>query len=287
MYHVARAENHSHLSGSDHRNTEVQKLPSSLPRIARLSKAWQAAIKLIAFRSLTIKSTEIDYLQTIVTGRRRQQLAHVKLEVLLPEYTDEAAARVKSEEEQRINNQECSPAIAELFAVLKAWEDNGVQKPLHFELGGTYLLTDLRRYEVTARQDNLSRIKRFYGSYVRLLDFDELPAPSNIEGFMFTRERTTRNLAQSVVSHIVASLPSLKRIDWVSDKRTVYQNTSARIHNRTALVDALANCHVRLRSTAYIDFWHRLPRDQLSTRRSLVTSGLTYDPFSAAIRTFS
>jgi hypothetical protein len=67
-----------------------------------------------------VQSTELDSLRTIVIGCRRQHLADVKLEVQLPEYSQEACERVESEEDQRINSEAFSRAVSELFAILKA-----------------------------------------------------------------------------------------------------------------------------------------------------------------------
>jgi hypothetical protein len=102
-------------------------LPTILPCLATLSHAWKEAAESITFRNLSFKSTELDSLRTIATGRRCQQLAHVRIDVMLPEYTEEACARIELEEEQRMNDEALFSAISELFAILKAWENNGLQ----------------------------------------------------------------------------------------------------------------------------------------------------------------
>ncbi|KAH7396141.1 hypothetical protein BKA66DRAFT_566646 [Pyrenochaeta sp. MPI-SDFR-AT-0127] len=166
--------------------------PSQFPRLAGLNSRWKEAVEAITFRNLGIKTNELDTLQSIVTGNRLKYLAKISFTVLLPEYSDEACAREESEDEQRHNDEAFTKGICDLFAVLKAWEDDGVQNTLRLELNTAASPTDYRFYVDGPRRDELLyRIamgkrkdilsERWGRSRLHFLRPDTLPILSNVK----------------------------------------------------------------------------------------------------------
>ena len=295
--------------------------PSQFPRLANLNHLWKEAVETITFRHLVIKSDELDTFQSIVTGNRRKYLAKISFTVLLPEYSYEACACVESRDEQRLNDEAFTKGICDLFAILKAREDDGVQSALQLDLNTAASPTDyrihgLKRNELMSdiaigkRKDILS--DRWENSRLHYLKPDILPVLSNVQHFKIDGNGS-RRLVPRIAPDLTMSLPNLKNVEWEfldcdaqsadessdedslesdSDSEPEPDNGTAtspkvRSANRVAFADALRKIRSRSRSSAQITFYHKSPTDQRRTCPSIVPLGLTYDPFSAALRTFS
>jgi hypothetical protein len=293
--------------------------PSQFPRLTNLNRLWKEAVETITFRHLGIKSDDLDTLQSIVTGNRRKYLAKISFTVLLPEYSYEACAWVESRDEQRLNDEAFTKGICDLFAVLKAWEDGGVQNALRLDLNTAASPTDYRMdglkrdelmYDIAIGKCKDILSDRWEKSRLHYLKPDILPVLSNVQHLKI-HGNGSRRLVPRIVPDLAMSLPNLKNVEWefqdCEDQSTNESSESdsnsdssesdsepdnstppkVRSANRVAFADALRKNRFQSRSSAHITFYHEFPRDQRRTCPSIVPSGLTYDPFSSALRTFS
>ncbi|KAF1947370.1 hypothetical protein EJ02DRAFT_440227 [Clathrospora elynae] len=243
--------------------------PSQFPRLAILNRAWKEAVEKITFRELKIKSNELDTLQSTITGNRRKHLTNISFTVLLPEYSDE-----------RLNDEAFTKGICDLFTILKSWKDDGmgVQRALRLGIStpaasptdyrllgpkGRELMHDV---ELGKRKDIL--YDRWKKSCLHLLKPDILPVLSIVQHLKINY--SSRKLEPLVALNLATSLPNLKNVEWdLPDFDT--QSTDEEPYNIT-----LTSPQERGEN-----------RDHTRVYPSRVPSGLTYDPLSTAIRTFS
>lgn len=75
-----------------------------LPAYATISHSWQYAMECQPFRELAVKGTEIENLSRIVVDHRRKQLRWLEFNVIHPTYTDQASAKLETEEDKQSDN---------------------------------------------------------------------------------------------------------------------------------------------------------------------------------------
>jgi hypothetical protein len=282
--------------------------PSQFPRLAILNRTWKEAVETITFRHLGVRSSDLETLQSITTGNRRKHLAWISFTVELPTYSEEAYAHRESRLEQHANNEAFTKSICELFAILRTWEDNGVKNLVRLDIMSTSSPTDLRKVDevkiaIGDCRDILSA--RWEDSYLRLVQPDILPTLSNVQHLAI--ENSVRNFAPSLAPDLALSLPELRTVDWEfqdweddsdesdrdsldSDYDPEWESATspkARGEARAEFAKKLSVTHSRSLNSANIIFHYCTPSDQRYTNPSIVPEGLTYDPFSSAIRTFS
>jgi hypothetical protein len=277
---VERYEDQSHLSIH-----QWQPKRSNLQPLAGLSRPWKAAIELITFRNVGITSNELDTFQEFVTGRRCHHLGTSAFQVKLPEYTVVSHLQAKPPPAEKQQNETFTREVRALFAIWNAWVRNCVQTPLRIELRNIFSRNDTRY---------LSSIwdKEFTFSYLRFDDSDSLPILSNVQALVIDGPRK-RELASHTAPDLARSLPNLREIEWIFEgynwKGYVVDDDALpyRQDDRIAFAKALEYCSLVPHSTATIEFYHEFPMDQRLACPSLISAGLSYDPFSAALRTFS
>jgi hypothetical protein len=297
------------------------KSPSQFPRLAILNHSWKEAVETITFHSLNITGDELENFSSIVTGHRRKQLSRLGFKALLPEYSYEACGRVESRAEQHLNNNAFAKGIYDLFAVLKAWEDDGLQSVLALEIREPASSTDDRmsspkyddiRMDIALRKRTDILYHRWEGSLLHVRKSDLYPVLRNVRGLRIDGNGS-RRMASCIAPNLATSLPNLENVDWIfpgydlkvseedSDSDLSASDASSepesmesivapanwRKEDRTAFADTLRKTGLQPRSSINISFYHCSPFDQRPTHPSVVPSELTYDPFSSALRTFS
>tara|TARA_R110002003_G_scaffold45_20_gene3655 strand:- start:14001 stop:15425 length:1425 start_codon:yes stop_codon:yes gene_type:complete len=271
----------------------------------------------ITFRQLGIESDDLDTLQSIVTGNRRKYLAKISFTALLPEYSDEACAQEETRDEQQANYEAFTQGINDLFAILKAWEDDGVHRALHLDLRSAASPTDRRVYKghdlmyniaIGMRKDILSA--RWESSRLQLLMPDVLPLLLNVH-YLRIDGSGSRRLVPLSAPDLAMSLPNLNSVEWDfhdCDAEAAYYQTDhdssdsesdseLEVNSSEALLEARGKNRMdfadRLRNTQYYSlsaahtFYHAAPIDQRRTCPSIVPMDFSFDPFSAALRMFS
>ncbi|KAI1176123.1 hypothetical protein F4777DRAFT_547870 [Nemania sp. FL0916] len=143
-----------------------------LPALATISRRWQAVIERQTFRTIYMKSTDLDSFQAIVQGDRRQFVHTICFTVILPSHGLERQYCFERDNDRRVNDEEAfSVAMHDLFHILKSWD---VTKHGHvmFGLKDVYSQTDgtLSPLSVT----DIGRWRHRY-SYIRLLRPSALP----------------------------------------------------------------------------------------------------------------
>lgn len=282
--------------------------PSQFPRLAILNRAWKEAVETITFHHLGVKSDELESLQSIITGNRRKHLAWISFTAELPTYSEEAYAHKESRLEQHAN-EAFTKSIGDLFTILQTWEDNGVRNALRLDILTAVSPTDSREVDevqiaIGDRIDILSN--RWEESHLRLVQPNTLPTLSNVQHL--TIENGGRRFAPSVAPDLALSLPELKTVEWEfqdweddsneeSDRDSLDSDyvpewesatsPKARGEARAEFANKLSVTQFRSLNSAQIIFYHCTPSDQRYTIPSIVPEGLTYDPFSSALRMFS
>lgn len=284
--------------------------PSQFPRLAILNRTWKEAVETITFHRLGVKSDDLESLQSIVTGNRRNYLSWISFKAELPTYSEEAYEHKESRLDRHANNEAFTKTISDLFTVLRTWEDNGVKNGVRLNIVGASSPTDFR--EVDELQIELGDCRdiqsaRWAESHLRLVEPENLPTLSNVQ-HLTIENWGGRRLAPSVAPDLEVALPELRTVDWEfldceagsdagsdqdsldSDYDPEWESATspkARGEARAEFANKLSPTHFRSLNSANIVFYHCTPSDQRYTVPSIVPEGYTYDPFSSSIRTFS
>ncbi|KAH7381235.1 hypothetical protein DE146DRAFT_279492 [Phaeosphaeria sp. MPI-PUGE-AT-0046c] len=274
------------------RSKEKKQIRPYFRGLATLSRPWQEAVEAITYSHLRLGSGELESFQSIVTGKRRRHLKHIYYMVALPEYRPEARGHVESEEEQRNNDMAYSKAIYDLLGILEAWEDDGVSTALKLEL-----LRPLSPMETGIRYANDH--KRWKASMLHLNVPAILPMLSNVKHIDMV-SCYPRRLALSCAPILLRSLPCLEHLSWnfLNDEPENSDGLSAdstaaadlaltRIEQRMNFIKPLSKIPLPACRTAQLGLMSWPPGNESSTGLSIIPADFTFDPFSAALRTFS
>jgi hypothetical protein len=109
---------------------------SELPPYTTISSPWIEAVEFVTFHRLSIKSHELSQLEAMVTGNRPKYLTRLSFEITPSEYSEESYGHVESTEEQQCNDEAFTQAIADLFSLVRKWEDAGPVHCLRLHLSG-------------------------------------------------------------------------------------------------------------------------------------------------------
>lgn len=284
--------------------------PSQFPRFATLNHTWKEAIETVTFHHLGVKSSDLESLQSIVTGNRRNYLSWISFTAELPTYLEEAYGRKESRLDQHANNVALTRTVGDLFAVLRTWENDGVKNGVRLHLVGASSPTDFR--EVDEVQIWLGhcrdiRSARWAESHLHLVHPEDLPTLSNVQHLNIDNAGG-RRLAPSVAPDLSTFLPELRTVNWDfadyeagsdagsdqdsldSDYDPEWESATspkARGEARAEFASKLLATNLSLLNSANIVFHHDPPSDQRIAVPGIVPEGHTYDPFSSSIRTFS
>jgi hypothetical protein len=297
------------------------KSPSQFPRLAVLNHAWKEAIETTTFNRLSITGNKLEDFSSTVTGHRRKYLSRLGFKALLPEYSYEACGRVELWTEQHLHNEAFTKGIYDLFAVLKAWEDDGLQKALVLEIKEPASPTDDRmsrpkyddiRMDIALRKRTGILYHRWEDSVLHICKPDLCPVLQNVRA-LHIDGNGSRRMASRVTLDLSTLLPNLETVDWTfpgydlelseedSDSdfsasdasseaeamQAIVAPANRRREDRTAFADALQKTNLQPRCSILVSFYHSSPPDQRLTHPSVVPPELTYDSFSSAPRTFS
>ncbi|KAM3065125.1 hypothetical protein ACMFMG_006115 [Clarireedia jacksonii] len=182
------------------------------PALAVVSRAWQHAIESLTFRSLSIKSEDLD------SGRRCTLVRKLQFNVSLPSYSDDDCAKYETEQDRTENSNVANNDISALLKILSQWPSDG---NLNLEIG-IYSPMDLNyrgeeklnkdRYDVDLgyRQDLFN--ERFKYSYIHLAN-TKYPSVPCVTSFIVPQGGRRFMDPQSVVT-LTAAFPRLQSINW-------------------------------------------------------------------------
>jgi hypothetical protein len=270
----------------------LEKLPSTLPLLATISRSWQAAIERRTFADISINSEELYQFASICTGTRRRCLRTLTYKPVLPTYDDAACGRFERDWERRANDEAFTTAIKGLLNIVKAWEDDGHVATFSLVLADLYSpmeqseVRDLatRRLEAALGKRHDIFGARFQHSRVRLLAPETLPEVRSIHSF--TRGApTNRFLDLPTCVSIASRLPNAKSLDWgLYDGDRVY-NTRRRA-SRDAFAEALSTMNIPQLRDLNLQFFHETPLNQRFRLVDLVAPA-PVDPLSSSLCLFS
>jgi len=268
---------------------EQQGDQSQLPPYATISSRWREAVEYVTFHRLSIKSHELSQLEAMVTGNRPQYLKRLSFEITLPEYSEESCGRVESIEEQQCNDEAFTQAIADLFSLVRKWEDADLVRGLRLQLHGAYSPTDHRDWnQITLEMAQHKRgidifEKRWVNSYIHLSRPERIPTLLSIVYLRITGH-ISRKLAPVVGPGLAACLPNLRSFYWEFGE---VDDTSINVESRALFARMLNQTKLDKCSAAEITFNQDPAADQRVAEPSRIPIGALYDPFSVSLRSFS
>lgn len=220
--------------------------PEDLINCATVSKSWQLAVERCTFRTIHLKSTELDRFRDIfVFGHRRAALAVLNYYIILPTYSVHQCAKFETKKDKRLNNEALMEGLRRVFSLLHSWQgqeltaqDNTLPafketRSITFKLNA-YSPIDVgwredvyiqeQRYQSTSlggRPDLLEH--RYEHSYLRALEVAELPELLRVTSFHAVELCHDRRIEGSSLANIAEKLPNLEEIVWaVNDDEKRY-----------------------------------------------------------------
>ncbi|KAI1448973.1 hypothetical protein F5Y02DRAFT_372618 [Annulohypoxylon stygium] len=213
--HLPKTLDGSGLSG-DGKKTLVR------PGIASLSHAWQAAVEIVTFKSIRIKSTELSHFRTQFSGiQRRKALRKLTYSVELRPYDDEECGDYETDEDRVTNDLIASQAISGLLCELATWPSDLNIDQLSIEIyapmdmpyrGQDRFYEDRNAAIVGTRKDLFTR--RYQYSYIHLVDIDELQVQIPYVHYLNMSSSSYRDLDPASLVALTAKFPSLPSISW-------------------------------------------------------------------------
>ncbi|KAK7756342.1 hypothetical protein SLS62_001568 [Diatrype stigma] len=188
------------------------------PALATLSRSWQGAIEHFTFETLHITSDDLgDFFLAFARHRtRRRFLQDLKIDVILPRYSDEDCAKYETADDRAANNDVFSRHTLGLLKELSQWPAGG---KLNLVIGMYSPMDSIHRdpekldrdrYEVALgrRQDIFS--ERYCYSYIRFAD--TCPVVPRVTSLY--AHSGTRFLDPGSLVALTAAFPNLERINW-------------------------------------------------------------------------
>jgi hypothetical protein len=195
---------------------------------------FRDSIEQKTFRSIRLKSTEVDKFNLIFKSRRRKSLLRqLTFIAILPQYEKRYRARIERERDRCVNNAVFSDAIATLFKLLKLWEDQESGNETHQNRGldldiKAWCLSDYAHRSKYEKQDRRLDIRqeRFKRSFLEVLSVESLPRLRNVRSFLVLRGLKAgdiipedRFINPACIAALAHKMDSVESIEWwFSDK---------------------------------------------------------------------
>jgi hypothetical protein len=218
-----------------------QPYPELIP-YASVSISFQHAVERRTFKFIHADSSQLPRLQEMFTShRRRSNLRHLDLQVVLPPYAKRYRARLEREKDRRANNEVFSIAVKSLFDILQGWESESAG-PFN-AYGITFSIeawspSDNRRRQrdwtaslfrrgpdssdsdsdPNSEWSKLRDIgtERFERSELTLGDIEDVPTLQTITRFYLETMGTLhRNIRPSSLTTLARKMPNLESIEWL------------------------------------------------------------------------
>lgn len=182
--------------------------------LATLSRKWQRTIESRTFRSLHIKSSDLDELASVLSSSSTTRLSLIKtlhVDILLPTYSRDACAEYETDNDRTMNNRIASDKISSLLQILSSapWpSDSGIDLTI-----GIYSPADYIHRGEEIRRDSLIDIfdERFCYSYISLSDINySVPCVRRL----FPPQGTTRYLSPGSLVLLTSAFPRLEHFFW-------------------------------------------------------------------------
>ena len=272
-------------------------VPSNLPQYSTISQAWKHTIECITFRKIALKSTEIDAFGAILSGDRRRFLTDLTLYVELPNCDAKAGGFFERAAKKRANNEAFNDTITKLFAVLKAWEEDGLTEgSIFLTLWGLCAPFDIGKHDFDEIRYHFRRrtlryepfALRYLHSLIHLPRLDRLPSLRRVSRFKFGAPLDfgdpihERNLAMPAVVDIIAKFPNLEIWDGtLHDNEKLH--VASRVTNRHSFASVLSRRTFPFLRIVNINFFHQASLNQ-RLKPSDLRDDQFCDPLSTALR---
>lgn len=228
------AEIINNLPGKEHPGYWLNKHKKDLARYSSISRAWNASIERLTFRSLTVETDELDNFAALYSGdkiSRRTHLRYLNINIVLPIPPNEMGCCPFSQPPDRqADSVSFSNSVAKVFTILadlavRSWE----QQPLTLRfLGATRLSKHkgkVNKYESCKGLDGergkhfseeIREAKAVSGQF-ELLHEDAIPTVHGVTDFEFRGFDLLEYLKLNWISGLVTRLPDLQRFKLAWD----------------------------------------------------------------------
>lgn len=216
-----------------------------LGKYVTVSRQWQYTIELETFKSVKLKSTELDYFARVYTPKHRQAvLGPIQYEIRLPEYPLWKCTKFEKAKDQDANNEVFTEAIAGLFGILNSWEKDGSAVSRSRETPIKLRMTAMSPSDdVTMEKEIKGHLgaNRWMNSLLKLLRPDDVNPVERIRKFGCSdwhdpdeqniKEPNRRDTDALALATIAAKLPKLEVVFWsLRDKE--FRGTQPRYRQR-------------------------------------------------------
>jgi hypothetical protein len=180
---------------------------------------------------------------------------------------------METNEEQEANNEIFTKSIADLFSILKQWEEAGLLPDLRLFIKDPQSPSDYDEFEIRCRS-----------TFLALSGVDRIPTLWSVS-YLQINGGYRRTFLPTIVLQLAAFLPNLKHIYGEFGDGEI-GNQMVKIKTRSTVAKSLEQTKL-LRRLAAESFYQDYPMDHREATFSLSPPGALYDPFSASLRVFS
>ena len=208
-----------------------------LPQLSTISRTWQSVIERRTMRAIDLQSTDLeDFSNIFVHHSRQAALVNLSYNVILPAYSDYQCARFETDDDQQQNNEVLTDAVHALFSLLHSWDEEAArlaETEISSRSRPRRMLWTLNAYspaDVDHREGADVEMQRFYAeqyrgrqdifehryerSFLRIFNYEGLPAVSRISRFHVKQLCDQRRIEGATLVRIAAKLPNLETIVW-------------------------------------------------------------------------
>ncbi|KAL2257041.1 hypothetical protein VTK26DRAFT_749 [Humicola hyalothermophila] len=204
------------------------------PVLASLSRKWQLAVEPLNFKSLFLKSTEIDKFASVFSAsqpHRRSSLRYLELRIDLPPCSKaDDVFTFESDQERLANNAAATAAVSALFNILASWgPDSANSILLSISL---HSLSDTMDVQHDGNQPGRRRSPRHDYSYVSVPGSVKLPSLPCIWSLVL--DDRERKFHPQTAAALMAHTPEVKYINWTYKGPGIYTALHRQLRNEFA-----------------------------------------------------
>ncbi|KFX96812.1 hypothetical protein V490_03128 [Pseudogymnoascus sp. VKM F-3557] len=184
-------------------------------------KTWQQHVELQTFRDITLSSCELEAWSRMMTTSRRSVLKKITYCISMPPAVNEAFLKGEqfAEDVQEAAQRASASGIADLFMLLKKWEEDSPLMSLSLDIRYSCTYSKLRRSKMERRGELLDPTGQYASntsSAINAPTLDNLPNLKSVKRLYITGQCTEYETTESILK-IAAKLSALTILDLSLD----------------------------------------------------------------------
>ncbi|KAK2767036.1 hypothetical protein FQN54_006354 [Arachnomyces sp. PD_36] len=254
--------------------------PEDRPKYVTVSRQWQNTIEPQTFKSVRVKSTELDYFARVYTPEhRRAVLGFIDYQIILPEYPLWKCTKLEKSKDQDANNEAFTKAIVDLFSILNSWETadsagNRGGSPIKLQMSVRSPTDDPMKAD---RIDGDLGAFRWLDSVLKLLRPDDVKPVGRVTKLYwaecqeddFPEDPSMRDVDAAAIAAVATKLPKLEAAVWSLRDRE-FPGTQPRYQQRHDFAHQLSAIESKHLKRFVLCFLFNKPRNETFT----IPSGL-------------